>query len=108
MSEEHVKHSNEFAKNKHPGMVGVEILSVEPDEVTGRMPVTAEVVTSGELVFENGSELPIVPQCAWFRIELNQIRQSIWIRRSNVLLSFVHPEFCLSAQFCGVHVAFSF
>ncbi len=44
MSEEDVQHSNEFAKNKHPGIVGVEILSVEPDEVTGRMPVTFEVV----------------------------------------------------------------
>ena len=44
MSEEHVKHSNEFAKNKHPGMLGVEVLSVEPDEVTGRMPVRFEAV----------------------------------------------------------------
>ncbi len=44
MSQEDVKGLNEFAKDKHPGIVGVEILSVEPDEVTGRMPVTFEVV----------------------------------------------------------------
>jgi uncharacterized protein (TIGR00369 family) len=44
MSNERVQHANEFAKNKHPGMVGVEILTVEPDLVTGRMPVTFEVV----------------------------------------------------------------
>ena len=44
MSSEHVARLNEFASSKHPGMVGVEILSVEPDLVTGRLDVTEEVV----------------------------------------------------------------
>ncbi|MBF6600525.1 MAG: PaaI family thioesterase [Dehalococcoidia bacterium] len=44
MSEENVARLNEFASKKHPGMVGVEILTCEADEVTGRMPVTEEVV----------------------------------------------------------------
>lgn len=35
---------NEFASNKHPGMVGVEVLSCEADLVTGRMDVGEEVV----------------------------------------------------------------
>jgi uncharacterized protein (TIGR00369 family) len=44
MSAEDVARLNEFASKKHPGMVGVEILSCEADLVTGRMPVTDEVV----------------------------------------------------------------
>jgi uncharacterized protein (TIGR00369 family) len=44
MSAENVARLNEFASKKHPGMVGIEILTCEADEVTGRMPVTEEVV----------------------------------------------------------------
>lgn len=44
MSAERVRQLNEFASDRHPGMVGVEILTVEPDEVTGRLPVTGELV----------------------------------------------------------------
>ena len=44
MSEERVASLNEFASRKHPGMVGVEILSCEADLVTGRLDVTEEVV----------------------------------------------------------------
>ena len=44
MSEERVRQLNEFASRKHPGIVGVEILSCERDLVTGRMDVTEEVV----------------------------------------------------------------
>ena len=35
---------NEFARTRHPGMVGVEILVAEPDLVTGRLDVTAALV----------------------------------------------------------------
>ena len=44
MSDERVQSLNEFAAEKHPGIVGVEILSCEADEVTGRLDVTPEVV----------------------------------------------------------------
>ena len=35
---------NEFARRKHPGMVGVEILSCEPEAVTGQLVVDEELV----------------------------------------------------------------
>jgi len=35
---------NEFARPKHPGLVGVEILSCEPEAVTGQLVVSEEVV----------------------------------------------------------------
>jgi 1,4-dihydroxy-2-naphthoyl-CoA hydrolase len=35
---------NEFARRKHPGLVGVEVLSCEPELVTGRLEVTEPVV----------------------------------------------------------------
>jgi uncharacterized protein (TIGR00369 family) len=43
-SAERVARLNEFARPKHPGMVGVELLSCESDEVVGRLPVTAPLV----------------------------------------------------------------
>jgi 1,4-dihydroxy-2-naphthoyl-CoA hydrolase len=43
-SEERVAQLNDFASKKHPGMVGVEILTCEPHEVTGRVDVTQELV----------------------------------------------------------------
>lgn len=43
-SAERAQRANEFAKRKHPGIVGVEILAAEPDEVLGRLDVTAELV----------------------------------------------------------------
>ena len=46
MSAARVAELNEFAQNEHPGMVGVEVLSCEPELVTGRLPVT-EAVGSG-------------------------------------------------------------
>ena len=39
-----VQRLNEFAKHRHPGMVGVEVLSADADEVTGRLDVTHELV----------------------------------------------------------------
>ena len=42
--EERVAWLNEFASKKHPGMVGVTILSCEANEVTGRLEVSEEVV----------------------------------------------------------------
>ncbi len=42
--EERKAYLNEFAKGKHPGMVGVEVLSCEAHEVTGRLDVTEELV----------------------------------------------------------------
>ena len=44
MPSEHVQSLNDFASKKHPGMVGVEILTCEPHEVTGRLEVTEPVV----------------------------------------------------------------
>jgi uncharacterized protein (TIGR00369 family) len=44
MAEEHVKSINEFASTKHPGLSGVEILTSEPDRVTGRLDVTESLV----------------------------------------------------------------
>ena len=42
--EERRAYLNDFARGKHPGMVGVEVLSCEAHEVTGRLDVTAELV----------------------------------------------------------------
>ncbi|MGH0035695.1 MAG: PaaI family thioesterase [Myxococcota bacterium] len=44
MSSDRVESLNEFAREKHPGLVGVEVLSCEPDRVTGRLPVTEALV----------------------------------------------------------------
>jgi len=44
MSADRVRELNEFAAPKHPGLVGVEILSCEPHEVTGQLLVSDEVV----------------------------------------------------------------
>jgi len=35
---------NEFARTRHPGMVGIELLTAEADLVTGRLVVTAPLV----------------------------------------------------------------
>jgi uncharacterized protein (TIGR00369 family) len=44
VSVDRVKRANDFARDRHPGLVGVEVLSVEPDLVTGRLAVTRELV----------------------------------------------------------------
>lgn len=44
MSQERVERLNEFTKDKHPGLVGVELLTCEPEEVTGRLDVRADLV----------------------------------------------------------------
>jgi 1,4-dihydroxy-2-naphthoyl-CoA hydrolase len=44
MSSERVAFLNDFASKKHPGLVGVEILTCEPELVTGRLPVTEALV----------------------------------------------------------------
>ena len=44
MSEERVRNLNDFARDRHPGMVGVEVLRCEADEVTGRLDVRHELV----------------------------------------------------------------
>jgi len=44
MSEENVKRLNEFARERHPGMIGVQILECEPDRVVGRLDVTPPLV----------------------------------------------------------------
>ena len=44
MSDERVAQLNEFAHEKHPGLVGVELLTCEPDLVTGRLDVTEALV----------------------------------------------------------------
>jgi 1,4-dihydroxy-2-naphthoyl-CoA hydrolase len=39
-----VRELNDFARDRHPGLVGVEVLSLEPELVTGRLPVTRPLV----------------------------------------------------------------
>jgi 1,4-dihydroxy-2-naphthoyl-CoA hydrolase len=43
-AQERVAWLNAFARERHPGLVGVEVLSCEPDLVTGRLEVTAPLV----------------------------------------------------------------
>ncbi|MBL8782256.1 MAG: PaaI family thioesterase [Alphaproteobacteria bacterium] len=51
MTTDLVRSLNEFARNKHPGLVGVEIETCEPDLVTGRMVVGQEVVAGNNMVW---------------------------------------------------------
>lgn len=44
MSDDRVRGANEFARGRHPGLVGVEVLRCEPELVTGRLQVTAPLV----------------------------------------------------------------
>lgn len=44
MSDERVASLNEFTRTKHPGLIGVEVTSCEPELVTGRLPVTEPLV----------------------------------------------------------------
>jgi len=44
MSDDDVVSLNEFTRTKHPGLVGVEVLTCEPEMVTGRVPVTEPLV----------------------------------------------------------------
>jgi len=44
MSDERVRELNEFARERHPGLCGVEVLACEPDLVRGRLPVTKSLV----------------------------------------------------------------
>ena len=44
MSTERVASLNQFASQKHPGLVGVEVLTCESELVTGRLPVTETLV----------------------------------------------------------------
>jgi uncharacterized protein (TIGR00369 family) len=44
MSRERVQQINDFARERHPGMVGVEVTLIEPEEVRGRLEVKHELV----------------------------------------------------------------
>ena len=44
MSDTRVAELNDFARHKHPGLVGVEVLTCDAEGVTGRMSVTEPVV----------------------------------------------------------------
>ncbi len=44
MSDERVAGLNEFARDRHPGIVGIEVLHCTKDEVRGRCDVTHELV----------------------------------------------------------------
>lgn len=44
MSGERVAYLNDFAREKHPGLIGIEVLSCEPELVTGRLPVSEPLV----------------------------------------------------------------
>lgn len=51
MTTDIVRSLNAFARNKHPGLVGVEIETCEPDLVTGRMVIGEEVVAGNRMVW---------------------------------------------------------
>lgn len=44
MTSERVAYLNEFARDRHPGIVGIEVLTCEPELVTGRLEVRRELV----------------------------------------------------------------
>jgi len=44
VSEDRVRELNAFAADRHPGLVGIEVQTCEPDLVTGRVSVTAPLV----------------------------------------------------------------
>lgn len=44
MSEERVKHLNDFGRDRLPGLLGLEILSCSAERVTGRIPVTPPLI----------------------------------------------------------------
>ena len=43
-SEQRVARLNDFARSRHPGLVGIEVVACEPDRVVGRLEVTAPLV----------------------------------------------------------------
>ncbi len=43
-SEQRITRLNEFARSRHPGLVGVRVIACEPDRVVGRLEVTAPLV----------------------------------------------------------------
>ena len=43
-SEQRIAPLNEFARLRHPGLVGVRVIACEPDKVVGRLEVTAPLV----------------------------------------------------------------
>jgi 1,4-dihydroxy-2-naphthoyl-CoA hydrolase len=51
MTTDLVRSLNDFARGKHPGLVGVEIEICEQDLVTGRMVVGQEVVAGNNMVW---------------------------------------------------------
>jgi 1,4-dihydroxy-2-naphthoyl-CoA hydrolase len=51
MTTDLVRSLNEFTRDKHPGLVGIEILTCEPDLVTGRMVIGKEVVAGNNMVW---------------------------------------------------------
>jgi len=44
VSADRVAYLNEFARDRHPGMVGIEVLTCDADLVTGRLEVKRELV----------------------------------------------------------------
>ena len=44
MATDRVAYLNDFARDRHPGIVGIEVLTCEPDLVTGRLDVRRELV----------------------------------------------------------------
>ncbi len=44
MPDERAQRLNDFARDRHPGLCGVEVLDCEPERVTGRLAVTRPLV----------------------------------------------------------------
>jgi 1,4-dihydroxy-2-naphthoyl-CoA hydrolase len=82
VSEESVARLNEFARDRHPGLCGVEILVCEPDLVTGRLPVTHAlvagtgflwapvIITLADWLCAAGTGASIPPDASFTTIEL--------------------------------------
>jgi 1,4-dihydroxy-2-naphthoyl-CoA hydrolase len=51
MTADRVRSLNEFARKKHPGLVGVELETCEADLVTGRLTVSEEVVAGNGMLW---------------------------------------------------------
>src|SRR5882757_8510393 len=51
MTTDRVRSLNEFTRNKHPGLVGVELETCEADLVTGRLTVREDVVAGNGMLW---------------------------------------------------------
>ena len=64
-SDERSQALNDFAREKHPGLVGVEVLTCERELVTGRLDPAEAPARLGKLaVFSGVRDFPVRVKCA--------------------------------------------